>query len=324
MERKNSIDVLRLISALAIVAIHVVTAPVADAAAPVDAVLARTLETVHNLMRWAVPVFFMISGYCLTLKAECGYRYCFGHVRKYLAVLFTVGLAYAMLEEAYLSRSLGAAALLRALRKVISGELWDHMWFVYAIIGVYLVMPVLHGVLAGDRNKARILTLLLFFFTVLCPFLKPWLPIGIPFPFGGYLFYVCCGGLIARAEITRTWRLAAAFVGGAAILFLLLPLGQGDYDSFHPLICLLAVSVFLLFSQTEMKENRFVREGSRCSWGIYLLHPLFIQIALKLLHLDLLSSQPGLKLTLLGLFAAAVSFGVTWVLRKIPGLRYLF
>ena len=324
MGRKNSIDVLRFVSALAIVVIHVVTAPVAHASLPSDTALAQRLETAHTLMRWAVPVFFMITGYCLTLKQECGYRYCFGHVKKYIAVLFTVGLVYALLEEVYHGRGLQRDTLLRALRRVISGDLWDHMWFVYAIIGVYLVMPVLHKVLTGERNSARILTFLLFFFTILCPFLKPWLTIGVSFPFGGYLFYVCLGGLIARRSLNKKWRWAALFVCVGVILFLLLPVGRGEYDSFHPLICLLAGSIFLLFSQSEWGESRFFAEASHCSWGIYLLHPLLIQIALKLLHVDLLSAWPGLRLTLFGLMVAALSFAATWVLRKIPGLRYLF
>ena len=42
-----------------------------------------------------------------------------------------------------------------------------------------------------------------FFFTIFCPAINKWLPIGIDFPFGGYLFYVCLGGAIAKCRIKK-------------------------------------------------------------------------------------------------------------------------
>lgn len=38
-------------------------------------------------------------------------------------------------------RTINVSVLLNAIKSVISGNLWEHMWFVYSIIGIYLIHP---------------------------------------------------------------------------------------------------------------------------------------------------------------------------------------
>ena len=71
MNRRTSIDLLRIISAVAVIVIHVVSASVTSAHTSVEQSLLKNTELIHVLMNWSVPVFFMITGYCLTLKQKC-------------------------------------------------------------------------------------------------------------------------------------------------------------------------------------------------------------------------------------------------------------
>ena len=98
VDRKANIDLLRVISAAAIVILHSVTAPMGNASSPIPLLTEQILTVIHSLTLWAVPAFFIITGYCLLLKSECNYKYCFLHIRKFVIVLFTVGLFYALLE----------------------------------------------------------------------------------------------------------------------------------------------------------------------------------------------------------------------------------
>ena len=109
MKRNYSIDLLRIMSAIAVVIIHVVTAPLNNITFVVDPALKSILSAFHHLSYWAVPVFFMITGYCMALKKECTYKYCFSQVAKFVAVLFTVGLFYALLEEVFTARTVSIA-----------------------------------------------------------------------------------------------------------------------------------------------------------------------------------------------------------------------
>lgn len=81
-------------------------------------------------------------------------------------------------------------AAFAAFKNVIAGKLWEHMWFVYAIIGIYLVMPVVHGFIKLERKDSFILTAILFAFNILFPVFQKWIPIGVELSFGGYLFYM--------------------------------------------------------------------------------------------------------------------------------------
>ena len=71
MGRKYSIDLLRVFSAIAVIIIHTVSSPVANSTVEIDALLLSNLSMIHSLMNWSVPVFFMITGYCLLKKENC-------------------------------------------------------------------------------------------------------------------------------------------------------------------------------------------------------------------------------------------------------------
>ncbi len=169
MERKYSIDLLRVISCLAVVLIHTISGPMTNYSGVLDAELETVLTRIHVLMNWSVPVFFMITGYCILGKDEYTYRHCLKHVRKYLFVLATVGFFYALLEEFFITKTICLSVILESCKNVVSGNLWDHMWYIYAIIGVYLVLPVLHAFLSSKKENRFILTGLLFLFTIVIP-----------------------------------------------------------------------------------------------------------------------------------------------------------
>lgn len=322
MERKYSIDLLRVLSAIAVIIIHTVSSPVSNSSVEIPTSLIPNLNMIHNLMNWSVPVFFMITGYCLLRKENCSYKYCFSHVVKYICVLFTVGLFYALLEEVFVSKTVNISVLVKSLFNVISGNLWEHMWFVYAIIGIYLVMPIIHLFIKQSTHNALILTGLLFLFDIFLPTFEKWITVGIAFPFGGYLFYVCLGGVIAQNNISKTTSCFVYLVGLLSAIYI-------AFDSYiigynHLSVCLMATSIFLLVSKLNIKSNKLLLCVSNCTLGIYLIHPLFINIAIKLLRIDVITSQTYLKLVVFTIAVLAVSFLSTYILRKIPLVKQLF
>ena len=213
MERNYSIDLLRIISAVAVVIIHVVTGPANSYGAELDANLVTNLETVHIMMKWSVPVFFIITGYCILNKKEYTYTDCFKHIWKFILVLLTIGFSYALLEEISINKTIGLSGIMRAFKNVISGNLWDHMWYVYDIIGIYLVLPVLHLFMASGKKNRFIITGLLFFFTIIAVSISPWIAIGVNIPFGGYLFYVCFGGMVAKRDFGKGMSFGIVLLG---------------------------------------------------------------------------------------------------------------
>ena len=324
MERKYSIDILRIISAIAVIIIHIVSAPVTNSAVAIDASLKINLNLIHILMNWSVPVFFMITGYCLLKKKECTYEYCFSHVLKYICVLFTVGLFYALLEEIFVSKTLNVSIFIQSLLNVIRGNLWDHMWFVYTIIGIYLVMPIIHHFMQQGNRNIIILTMLLFFFNILVPTLEKWISIGVVFPFSGYLFYVCFGGTVAKLKIDNKLSYFIYLTGLLSVVWIILGAENHKFDYKHLAVCLMAMSIFLLISKMDIKPNKFLLRISKCTWGIYLIHPFFINVAIKLLDIDVVTSQPYIRLFVFAVIVSFTSFLATYILGKIPFVKKLF
>ena len=322
MERKYSIDLLRVLSAIAVVIIHTLSSPVSNSTFEIDSFLLSNLEMIRALMKWAVPVFFMITGYCLLRKEHCSYKYCFSHVVKYICVLFTVGFFYALLEEIFTSKTVNVFTFVNSLFNVISGNLWDHMWFVYAIIGIYLVMPIIHLFMKQSIQNAFILTGLLFFFDILLPTFGGWITVGIQFPFSGYLFYVCLGGVLAQVSINKTISCFVYLAGLLSAVYIAFANYETGYN--HMAVCIMATSVFLIVSKLKIKPNKSLLCVSSCTWGIYLIHPLLINVAIKLLRIDVISSYACLKLLVFTIAIISISFLATYVLRKIPLVKKLF
>ena len=325
VDRKANIDLLRVISAAAIVILHSVTAPLGNASSPIPLLTEQILTVIHSLTLWAVPAFFIITGYCLLLKPECSYKYCFLHIRKFVIVLFTVGLFYALLEEVYSTGMVNGLVVLVAVKNVIAGNIWDHMWFVYAIIGIYLVMPVVHGFIKRERKDSFILTAILFAFNILFPVFQKWIPIGVELPFGGYLFYVCFGGLIAKYGIRKREMIVIVIAGLISAAYLGVHYNGKIAESIDLLaVCIMSLAVFLIFEHMKIKPSRLLLALAKCSWGIYLLHPLIINVALKVLKMVFVSYMPYVKIPLLAICTFILSFAITYLLRKIPFVSELF
>jgi surface polysaccharide O-acyltransferase-like enzyme len=322
MKRQTNIDLLRVICALAVVGIHAITNPVGNRIGTIDANLIMVLNCIHNLLNWSVPVFFMITGYCIFRKQAYSYRNCVSHISKFVAVLLTVGFAYAVLEEVSTAGTVNLQVLIHSLKNVISGNLWDHMWYVYDIIGIYLVLPVLHPFMQSGKKNRLILTGLLFFFGVVGPALSPWVNLGIHFPFGGYLCYVCMGGMIAKNDFGRLEKIIFVLSGVVCAVYIAC---SREFWGYHSLpVCLMAVCIFVMITGLNVKAKAHILTLSQCTWGVYLLHPLFINIVVKVLKIDLVSSMACVKLPVFYFGICLISFAVVYVLRKIPLIKKLF
>ena len=314
-DRKANIDLLRVISAAAIVTLHSVTAPMGNASSPIPLLTEQILTVIHSLTLWAVPAFFIITGY----------KYCFLHIRKFVIVLFTIGLFYALLEEVYSTGMINGLVVLVAVKNVIAGNIWEHMWFVYAIIGIYLLMPVVHGFIKRERKDSFILTAILFAFNILFPVFQKWIPIGVELPFGGYLFYVCFGGLIAKYGIRKREMIVIVIAGLISAAYLGVHYNGKIAESIDLLaVCIMSLAVFLIFEHMKIKPSRLLLALAKCSWGIYLLHPLIINVALKVLKMDFVSYMPYVKIPLLAICTFILSFAITYLLRKTPFVSELF
>lgn len=330
-QRKTFLDILRVSAALAVVLYHVLAA-----AGNVDPMVSeqalRLTTSLSVMLLWHVPVFLMITGYLwLSDDKECTYARVWPGIRRFVIVLFTVGLAYAVLGRLFETRTVSAELFLGALKDVFTGNLWDHMWYVYAVIGVYLVLPVIKPFFkTASMGSLWILTGLTFVFSILLRDIENsfgyHFPISFPVANPAYpAFYICAGGLLSRLTLPRRTPVFAGviFCLSCTCAFLLEYFVPAYKNWTNICSCISAISLFVtvkVLGET-VRDRKWLRCISVCTFGIYLLHQLFINVMIKLLHFYPLRQLPVLSVLGSWIGVVALAFGVTWLLRKIPFVK---
>lgn len=329
MKRRNvALDFLRSVAAIAVVVYHVLGSSASNDPA-VQAHIHLAVTAVTNTLQWHVPVFFMITGYLwLSDDKPCTFQKMIPNIRRFLCVLFTIGFAYAIMERFFMLRSISVSSFINSIADVLNGNLWDHMWYIYTIIGVYLLLPVLKKIYANSTEKELgFFVLLLFAFGILTPFLYEITGYEFPIelPASSSLFYVCAGGLIAKkGRLLPNAVITFCVFFLCSMVILLMSFFMKTAELWLPLMkSISAVSLFLavLLAMSQRAEWKWLRTFSDCTFGIYLFHPFFINVMIKLLHLYPLRSFPMASLSAACLTVILLSFITTYILRTVPVVK---
>lgn len=140
-QRKNYFDLLRVISSFAVVVIHVTSAAMNTTEVSSQTYMANAL--LNSIMRWAVPVFFMISGALfLDPKREVTTKKLFTKIIPHFVICIIIwGGIYSILDQ-YLYGTLSVKSILIALYGIITGNTGYHLWFLYDILMLYIAVPI--------------------------------------------------------------------------------------------------------------------------------------------------------------------------------------
>ena len=325
---------LRILAAFAVVVIHVgskdFTVP---ALASADW---QFLDLFECLSHWAVPVFVMISGALfLDPERELPLKKLFGKyiLRILLALIFWSALYAVAYAGIYLH---GGAR-----------EIWDyflighvHLWYLPMLIGLYLTVPVLRPV-ARETRRGWYFVILAALFAVLLPALAQLPGTGpLRYQLGrldvhlalGYTGYLMLGSLLHRQALPRPWRYALYALAVLATLAAYLLSGPASarlgeiqnwpYDYFAPAVALQSAALFVLLRQIGQRPLKpFWRELSRCSFGIYLIHELFIDFLRRFCGLGPLSGPTWLTVPLIAALVFVLSAAASALLGRVPLAR---
>ena len=355
--RKQFLDVLRVLATCAVVLMHVLTGATDVTDASIVPEYRSLLLSVMDLVTWCVPIFLLISGY-LFLNPERTLTYPV-MIKKYcrriaLAILL-FGVPYAASELVVAERTFRIRMIPEALKMTLTGHTWSHMWYLYLILFLYLITPLLKKVLRvlPVWGVAAVMAVL-FLGSSVAPFLNKVLDINsIPvLPDGGvYFLYYLCGYLFAVREVCvdkgrNVWLTAAVAVLALGMILSRTLAGfsiQMAYN--YPFTVLLAVLLFAAgwngrrdgaASTAREKTHRIPwQEAGALSFAVYLVHPVYVNLLYKFVKITPFTvlEQCGVQsvaagqVVLILLLAAfclvvlALATATAWVLRKIPVLR---
>lgn len=331
------IENIRAISIIAVIMIHTVYSALLlfgdDTLSVTGISLYRSLM---NLMWWGVPCFLMITGYLLLKPAkEISYEKIFKkYIPRMLVVLLLFGTVFAWVELFFVDRTISISQIGVALLNVFKGESWAHLWYIYCLIGIYLLLPI-YRILAKNMsdNDLKYYLLVSFVFLSLAR-----LTLIFEVKSGFYIhvltiypFWLFMGLAIERNMLQGSKRLNAALLCLSSIVLIgltLIQFGAGittlntifGYDS--PFVVIQALAIFNLIKNADIPrciEKLLCKIGNN-SFGIYVIHMFFVNVFYKALHINPFKSGGALLLFLV-LVNLIFSYLCTAVLKKLPVLR---
>lgn len=325
---------LKALGCIAVVVLHTFYA--ASAYAKDHSQLAA-MNTVRNAMMWAVPCFVMVTGALLLGKdRELTYKKLFGRLILRMAVsLMVFSVLFSCFDAALITKNMSPAAVTDGLKTALFGGGWKHMWYLYLMIALYLLMPA-YRLITRSAQKRDIIYLT----TVYAVFLSV-LPTVESLTGKSTAFYICAYSVYPlylflgyamhndMIKIGAVGSAALTVIGAGAVIGLSLNSTAkgnaaeallGNYS--FAVFAVLSAGIFGLIKATDGKRVRaldlIASELEKCSFGIYLLHMAALKIVFVVWGFDPFAH--GGALAVLGISAAvlAVTYIAVRLLKLIP------
>lgn len=290
-------DWLRIIAALSVIFMH-------TAAGPLRAGINTSwhlLNVCTSLAFTAVPLFFMMSGYLLmTSRKTADISVLLRHRLPRLVVPLAGWTVVAVLWQLFLAHTLTPGAIRVQLVAALNGPVMVHFWYLYTLIALYVLSPILYGGIRTLGKSGRVYLFVLAAAVSVHTVLLTVLPDGA----AGTLAVISVGTWLLTV---RTGEFNQNF--------------QNQSSGFE---IVLAACIFLLCKQTCNRPPRaWVRAalGSvvSLSMAIYLMHNIFLSM-LYSVGVSPRSFGGTVGVTLL-VFAAC--FAVTKTVATVKPLCYL-
>lgn len=254
------------------------------------------LAWLNSLSRICVPLFVMISGYfVLPMKTDTPTFFRHRFSRVLFPWLFWC-VAYAVYFVFYRGDSVGECLGNICRIPLNWGVEVGHLWYVYMIVGLYLLIPIISPWLSSSSKRELQGYLALWLLTTLLPYLHhaginlwgeaTWNMTPTFYYFAGFGGYFLLGHYVRRFGVPSAWLSALLLVGGYIFTAL-------DFNHFTTFakdaveleipwdfcclnVALMTLAVFSLLSKVktnpESRVARLITSISVCSFAMYLAH----------------------------------------------------
>ncbi|MBR0035591.1 MAG: acyltransferase family protein [Synergistaceae bacterium] len=336
--RTHYFDCLRIAACLAVMILHIAADNWLEAS--VTSFEWQIFNFYDALVRFGVPVFVMISG-ALFLNPD-----------KYIPVktlyakyIFRIAAAFVLWSFLYAARDcMKTGDIVDAASHFLAGHY--HMWFLYMIIGLYMIVPFVRQIAESESLTKYFLVLALIFASILpeaadiiSVFSEKWADLlrniiryelYVYFA-AGYTGYFLLGYVLDRADISPKLEVMIYLGGiiGAGMTILMSSYAsllknepQGlFYKELSVNVLLESIAVFAFFKQHCNRENKIVLKLSQYSFGAYLVHALILALLREYTGLHTLTFSPVISVPVIAVIVFIISFIISAVLNHIPVLK---
>lgn len=280
--------------------------------------------------RSSVPLFFMISGALLLCPSrdESARLFFSKRMRRVLLPFAVWSLIYILwrafnIPDAYQWPG--------AIKKILFKPAYFHLWFVYVLVGIYLLTPALRAMVRRFQDRKAMLDIVILVLLAFSAYIAA--SGGMKYlGYAGYVGYYLLGYRLAsmdggKSSIIWPVIVSACFLIIAFGTYFLTVLDRGRlnlffYDFMSPVVVLMSISTFFIFKHLRFdKAGRgflgVVKSFSLMSFGIYLSHVLIMDV-IDLLGVDASFLHPLAGIPLTAAITAVAAFVAILLLKKIP------
>lgn len=336
------IDLIRVVAIFLVVMIHV-SGQLTNAWGTIPDNQWIIADMYGGIARVAVPLFFMISGYLLLPRSESLGAFYVKRMTKILIPLVVWSLIYL---GWYCGRHPNTCTPSLAWDLLLRQGTYYHLWFLYSLLSIYLILPVLRLMIRPDTDK-RILWYLIVLWLIFQPILTTahtfWdfsIKLSAPLATGFVCFFVL-GYLLGEISLSgaRIFLSAMVWLIGTLVTIIgtyLLIRSSGQFDGFFydfvSLNVILASGAAFLLLRWISEKRLFMSPNVRTvmrilatsAFGIYLIHVIVIEnlrYEIPFLHIDSFMGNAIWSIPFVSTVVFLLSFLIVRILQRIPILK---
>lgn len=329
-DRVSQFSYVRVVACFAIVLLHCFNSARVYHAETISAAETTFARAACAALMWAVPCFLMVTG-ALLLDRErvITARKLFGkYIRRVLTALIVFTAIFTLIKH-------GTSSMEGFGGEFLDGLLYNHcmayLWYLYLMIALYLLMPLFKIVVdrLSDKQLGWLAALLLIVCSVLP--LASYLGVGealfIPTQIV-YGVYLLLGFLLYRHRMDARIAAALFVICTVALPIITRTLLQTDIDPSgltgynSPLVVLQSASAYSLMLRIKRPAKGLIEDLDRCTFGIYLIHMIFIRMLMCEMGFDPFDLGVGCFIALAVIFYFT-SANITYVLKKVRIFDFL-
>ena len=363
------LDVLRLIAILLVIAVHCTDPFNASPESRADPEFNFWGSVYGSALRACVPLFVMMTGFLLLpVKQTMPAFY-----RKRIPRVFFPFLIWSVLFdlapwfiqavggsaelvtrffpwEPNPSASFGDALQTIAMIPLTFTVYATPMWYIYALIGLYLYLPIFSAWVERSSRREKRFFLLLWFVSLFIPYLTEfvsryhfgtcsWNAFGTFYYFAGFNGYLLLGHYLGKGNdwsVGKTLSVAVPlFLVGYFVTLVGFRHMTSDpnvseegmelfFTYCSPNVALMAIAVFLLVQKvnvTSLSIRRALANLTRCGFGLYCVHYFFV--GPSYMFAQWLGTPVPLLVPVSMLFTFVCAWAFAFGISKLPGAKYI-
>lgn len=331
-----NVDFIRVISIFAVVLLHISAALVVEIKdySSYKWIIGNFFD---SFVRWCVPVFIMLSGYLLLQKNKLNEKPATFYKKRFFRLGFPI-LVWSIffliwgiikttikgVEEPTLFNNI--------VLPLLTGTPHYHLWFLFMIICLYLVTPLIRKlVLVLSTKELWTYTIIFLIISSVETFYESTKYKPFFLNFIQYIPYFILGYLISKVTYSKKYFTYSTiiFIFSNITTFVGTYYFVNNFDNNQYILynylsittVIASITIFyILLNVNISKQIKKLSLIAPMTLGIYIIHPLFIE-SLRFIGLKVENYNPLLSIPIFTIFIFLLSYLIVLLLMKLPYIK---